>query len=196
MSRKSREKEPTGKGRGRRIRRSVLFVAIALIAVAAVAAALLYSMSTPSPPWLFKGAYGVYQGNFTSLNESYGITSRLEVTDFNSTTATFAQSIIMSFANGTQSQQYNVTSYYDLQGKHFIVNNDILNKTYGEDVNYKNSERPCLVYEYVAIYTDNTIGIIHVYHDNATGWILGQKNYSADFNTTLNLVETNIPTLG
>jgi hypothetical protein len=195
MSKKRQDKKTSAKGNERRIRKSVLIVAIVLIAAAAVTAAYLYERSSPPLPWLFNGAYGVYDGNYTSSNESYGITSRLEVTGFNSTTATLTQMITLNFANGTQSQPDNVTRYYDIQGRYLIVNDELTNGTNGGYINYNSSERPCLVYEYVAILGDGSIATTQYYYDNATGWMLGWKENAHDYNMTLNLMETNVPGL-
>jgi hypothetical protein len=172
-----------------RIRRSIVVVAFAIVVVSlAVGIALLYEGPQQT---FFKGAYGVYQGVYSSSNSTAQITSRLEVVDLNDTVATFTQNITF-VSNGT-AENYNATMHYDLLARHFDFSN-LLNGTYPTDITFNGVARPCLAYQYVVI-SGTEWGTTTVYYDNATGWILKQVTLMPAYNYSFNLVQTNVPGL-
>ncbi len=178
-----------GRDGGAKGRSNVLLAAGAGVAVVAVVVLALWSTmpGATSYPWLFRGAYGVYTGSYMVGDTAVNVTSRVEVTDFNSTHATLTQ--VVTARAGSEVVNQNFTSWCSLQDGRILLQNP-LNKVYEEDLTYKNSTRRCVVYEYGL-----QDGILLVYYDKATSWIILQKNTIGDYHIEIALAETNIPGL-
>ena len=170
--------------------RKIVIAIAAVVIIVSVAAGIAVFFEAPQQTF-FKGAYGVYQSVYTYSNMTFQVTSHLEVVDMNSTIATFVQNVT-TISNGTSTNS-STLGYYDLQARHFIINM-LFNGTHGEDLQYNNATRHCLVYEYVAI-QNYQVGTFSVYYDNETGWILKQVNSMPTYHADLELVETNVPGL-
>ncbi len=175
-----------GRAKGRS---SVLLAAGAGVAVVVVVTLALWSAMprTPPYPWLFRGAYGVYAGSYMIGDTAVNVTSRVEVTDFNSTHATLTQ--VVTARAGSEVVNQTFTSWYSLQDGRVALQNP-LNKVYEEDLTYRNSTRRCVVCEYGL-----QDGVLLVCYDKATSWIILQKNTIGDYHIEIALAETNIPGL-
>jgi len=165
--------------------RLLAIIAIAVIALA-LAGLIAFQMLRGEPryPWLFKGAYGVYEGKALILFIPVTVKFRVEVLDFNST-------------------HVKVLYYASVEG--LYTNSTVEWVKLDEGLGYpaelaKVEERECYV---EGIRTRQCIiktykekrGETVLYIDRATGWILQIDYKEEDFTMTLTLKETNIPGL-
>jgi len=178
-------------------RKAIIILAIAAaVIVGSVTTIIILNnnsqQQTPQFPWLFNGAYAIYNGTYMNGNLTLGVSTRIQVVSYNSTIATVIQNLTETFVNGTQVTG-SETSHYDLQNKHFILDSSyILNGTYAGEFQYNNEIRPCTILQYVQIVIGGAI-TYEVYYDNATSWILKQTDMGPNFNSSVEMVSTNIP---
>jgi hypothetical protein len=97
-------------------RRITLATAVAIVVVGALAVTVMYvplgtTSTTTENPWLFKGAYAEYYGNYTYGSTTYNLTYRPQVLSFNSTLVELAFYSDLTRGNTSEPGVTNVTGW-------------------------------------------------------------------------------------
>ena len=169
------------------MRKSVIVLAAVLVAALAVVGVWWY-LSRPAYPWLFKGAYAVYEGETVILFVPAKVTARLEVSDLNATHVKF----FLYFKGETPFGSNETTSTYWVNIKEPAPQQN-LTRTYEREEYVEGlGLRKCVVYEYA-----ESGGGMLMYVDKEVMWPVKivLKYDNPPITLTLTLKETNIPGL-
>jgi hypothetical protein len=168
-----------------RTRTLLIAVAVAGVLVAAVAVAYWYSL--PHYPWLFQGAYSVYEGNTTLLFIPVEFQARLQVMEYNTTHAKVFMLVNMT-AFGFSS--VNSTSvWFSLKDKNFTWPGSSFNQTYEGDYYIEGfGVRHCYVAENIS-----PAGKVLIFIDSQTLWPIKLRFEALSaVSMDIYMVETNI----
>jgi hypothetical protein len=171
-----------------RTRRLIIAFAVAGVLVAAIAGAYWYSL--PHYPWLFQGAYSVYEGNATILFIPVEFQARLQVMEYNSTHAKIFTMVNMTALGvGATNSSSAWVSFKDMN---FTWPGAFFNQTYEGDYFVEGfGVRHCYVAENIS-----PAGKGLVYIDSKTLWPIKLRfEATPAVSIDIYMVETNIPGL-
>jgi len=163
-------------------------IAVAGVLVAVVAGVYWYSL--PHYPWLFQGAYALYEGDTTVLFIPVELEARLQVMEYNSTHARIFMWVNMTVLG--ISSQNSTSVWFSYKDKVFSWPGASFNQTYEGDYYIEGyGVRHCYVSESVS-----PAGKGLIYIDSQTLWpVKLQFEAPPAVSLDINLVETNIPGL-
>jgi len=176
-----------------------LVVIVVVVVVGAVFAYWWFSRS-PSIPWLFKGAYGNYEGSTTVNSVTIDVTLRFEVVDFNATHGKLLTYMKMTYPPELHLDpyEYQNTTWSEIHGKSYETPSATLLSEHEDHIYFEGyGTRFCTVVKYACQETEASFNIT-MYVDKETGWPLRiQYEYTQPivWSFDLKLVETNIPGL-
>ncbi len=192
ISRKPRDKTcETGSAKvkgGARFKRDnlkLLGILALVIVVVGVGAYVWWSMSQPSYPWLYQGAYGKYNGTYTIEGTTYTVTQTITVQSLTGTSANWLFNTTTVWDGGNTSDA--VTRSFDFATRRFTPDIPNYSSAFDETITYHSQQRPCRVFQFSTTPTSTL-----VYLDRATAWVLRQVAPLNGTSVELNLVETNI----
>ena len=182
-------------------KRSWLKIALVVIVVVVVLGAVFaywwFSKPPPSIPWLFKGAYGEYEGSTTVNSMTFEVTLRFEVVDFNATHGKLLTYLRMTNPL-VQPYEDQTTTWSEIYGTSYETPGATLVSEHEDRMSFERfGTRSCTVLKYAYQETEASFNMI-IYVDKETGWPLRiQYDYTQPIvcSFDLKLVETNIPGL-
>lgn len=171
-----------------RTRTLIVAVVVAGALVAAVAGAYWYSL--PHYPWLFQGAYAIYEGNTTIIFIPVEFEARVQVMEYNATHARFFLLVNMTALGISSDNSSSV--WFSFREKAVAWPGATLNQTYEGDFLIEGyGVRHCYVSENVS-----PAGKGLIYVDSQTLWPLKLRfEATSAIGLDILLVETNIPGL-
>lgn len=173
-----------------------LVVSVVVVLLGAVFAYWWFSRPPPSIPWLFKGAYGTYEGSAIVNLVTLNTVLRFQVVDLNATHGKLLGYLRMTNPVG-QSDEYQTTTWSDIHGTSYEIPGATFLSKNEEHMNFEGSTRDCTVLKY-AVSETNTSFNMTMYVDKEINWPLRIRyDYAKPFASSLDLmlVETNIPGL-
>ncbi len=139
-----------------------------------------------SEPWMFKGAYAIYEGQIESLSIPYNIDEKIQVTDLNATHVQIQtdSTIATSFAPTLSDQ---TTLWINKTNINFQPKGETLAETYNTTIIVKNTgNRECIAYDY----TNEAINATY-YIDKVLLWPV-RIVYFTDFENQTYQIEFNL----
>jgi len=174
-----------------------LAVIVVVVVLGAVFAYWWFSKPSPSIPWLFKGAYGEYEGSTTVNSMTFEVTLRFEVVDFNATHGKLLTYLRMTNPL-VQPYEDQTTTWSEIYGTSYETPGATLVSEHEDRMSFERfGTRSCTVLKYAYQETEASFNMI-IYVDKETGWPLRiQYDYTQPIvcSFDLKLVETNIPRL-
>lgn len=185
-------------------KKSWLKIALAAIVVVIVLGAVfsywwfMKPPPMPSIPWLFKRAYGTYEGTTTVNSVTINSAVRFEVVDFNATHGKLLTYLRMTNPNPlVPPYEYQTATWSEIYGTSYETPSATLLSKNETHVDFEGSTRDCTVLKYAYRETDPSFNMT-MYVDKEINWPLRiQYDYTQPkvFSVDLELVETNIPGL-
>jgi len=179
-------------------KRSWLKIALVVIVVVVVLGAVFaywWFSRPPSIPWLFKGAYGTYEGSTKINSVLINLTLRLEVVDFNATHGKLLTYLRMTNPL-VQPYEYQTTTWSEIYGESYETPGATFLSKNEDHIYFEGfGTRYCTVVKYAY---QETNANMTMYIDKEMNWPLRiQYAYTQPIvcSFDLRLVETNIPGL-
>jgi hypothetical protein len=171
-----------------RARSLIIVVAVAGVLVAALAGAYWYSL--PHYPWLFQGAYSVYEGNATVLFIPVEFQARLQVMEYNATHAKVFTMVNMTALGVSSTNSTSV--WFSFEEKNFAWPGADFSQTHEGDYYIEGfGVRHCFVAESVS-----PVGEGLIFIDSQTLWPIKLRfEAMSAISVDIYMVETNIPGL-
>jgi len=181
-------------------KRSWLKIALVVIVVVVVLGSFFtywWFSKPPSIPWLFKGAYGEYEGSTTVNSMTFEVTLRFEVVDFNATHGKLLTYLKMTNPL-IQPYEYQTTTWSEIYGKSYNIPGATFLSKHEDHMYFEGfGTRYCTVVKYAYRETNASFDMT-MYIDKEMNWPLRiQYDYTQPIvcSFDLKLVETNIPGL-